>query len=106
MTTLIFARSFGCPFCQEMATQVARDILPEVQSDGNRLFLVSIGSQETGEKFAAKTKFPADCLFGDETNATYDALGLNQGLGVTYISPLARPLRSPGRLRTMQGASA
>jgi hypothetical protein len=88
VTALIFARSFGCPFCQEMATQVARDILPEVRSDGNKLFLVSIGSQDTGSKFAAKTQFPAELLFGDEENATYDALGLNQGLGVTYISPL------------------
>lgn len=73
-----------------MATQVAREIVPAAKQDRLQLLLVSIGTVETGQKFAAKTGFPEAQLFADSENATYDALGLNQGLGVTYISPLVR----------------
>jgi peroxiredoxin len=87
--------------CREMSTELARDILPELKAEGHRLFLVSIGTTEMGHKFAQKTKFPEELLFADEENATYDALGLHQGLGVTYISPLVRTRISEHNLDNM-----
>lgn len=88
MCTVVFARSFGCPFCQEMARQLSRDYLSSLKEQDCKLFLVSIGTTDTGKKFAAKTNFPEDLLFADPENAAYDALNLRKGFLVTYISPM------------------
>lgn len=69
---------------------MARETVPKLAGKGHKVFMVSIGTPETGKEFAKKTGFPAGLLFADETNATYDKLGLNQGFAVTYLSPLVR----------------
>lgn len=85
---------------REMARQLSRDYLSRLKQNDCKLFLVSIGTPETGKKFAAKTKFPEELLFADPKNAAYDALGLRKGFLVTYISPMtpiaiaARAIRS------------
>lgn len=71
-----------------MATHLARDILPGLPDHAN-VFLVAIGTAETGAAFARLTGFPAHRLLADPDNASYDALRLNQGFFVTYLTPLA-----------------
>lgn len=71
-----------------MARQLSRDYLARLNDHGSKVFLVSIGTTDTGQKFADKTHFPPHLLFADPENATYDALELRKGFLVTYISPL------------------
>lgn len=71
-----------------MARQLSRDYIPKLKQQDCKVFLVSIGTPETGKKFAAKTNFPEQLLFADPENAAYDALDLRKGFLVTYISPM------------------
>lgn len=71
-----------------MARQLSRDYLSKLKELDCKVFLVSIGTTETGKKFADKTKFPEELLFADPENAAYDALNLRKGFLVTYISPM------------------
>jgi peroxiredoxin len=73
-----------------MARQLARDTAPQLERQSCKLFLVSIGTAETGQKFSELTGFPTDKLFADPENAAYDALRLNKGILVTYLSPIVR----------------
>ena len=53
---------------------------PQCDAAGVKLFLVSIGSAETGKEFASGTEFPEDSLFADTENACYDALNFYTGV--------------------------
>jgi peroxiredoxin len=67
---------------------MARDTVPRLTQQGHQVLLVSIGTQETGKKFAKRTGFPAAYLFADYENATYEALGLTKGFATTFLSPV------------------
>jgi peroxiredoxin len=76
-------------WCRGTATHLRQRVLPQLQGQ-SQLFLVSIGTVETGIMFAEKTDFPKRQLFADPDNAAYDALQLNSGMFVTYLTPLVR----------------
>jgi hypothetical protein len=84
---VVFARSFGCPFCQATAREVARDVLPSLTEQGVRLAFVGIGTAERARDFAARTDFPLDHLYADPSNACYDALGLEASVSAAFFSP-------------------
>ncbi|CAG9460682.1 unnamed protein product [Pedinophyceae sp. YPF-701] len=84
---VVFGRTFGCPFCQELATELARDALPRIQASGGKLFFVAIGVPERGRDFAARTGFPQELLFADPENACYDRLGLYKSVQRAFFSP-------------------
>ena len=81
-------------FCQELAAQLARDVLPPLSaaSPSVRLITVGIGTAERGREFCEHVGFPAENLLCDPENAAYDALGLNKGVQSTFFTvdtPLA-----------------
>lgn len=51
-----------------------------------KVLLVSIGTLEKARGFVEKTGFPAENLFADGENATYDALQLKKGARRTFFS--------------------
>jgi len=101
-SALVVARSFGCPFCQQLARELAADALPTLDAAGVPLFLVSIGTPATGAQFAALTGFPESRLLADPGNQAYDALGLERGVGAAFLSPTT-PLAIGRRLATADG---
>eukprot|EP00208_Stichococcus_sp_RCC1054_P002231 CAMPEP_0206134914 /NCGR_PEP_ID=MMETSP1473-20131121/303_1 /ASSEMBLY_ACC=CAM_ASM_001109 /TAXON_ID=1461547 /ORGANISM="Stichococcus sp, Strain RCC1054" /LENGTH=215 /DNA_ID=CAMNT_0053526555 /DNA_START=346 /DNA_END=993 /DNA_ORIENTATION=- len=85
---LVFARSMGCNFCQQLARELKQDVLPKLQGRGIKLFLVSMGPPERGLEFAQLTGFPADQLLADPENLSYDRLQLkNSGPFWTFFDP-------------------
>jgi len=75
---------FSCYFYttrRELATELAREVLPQLQGTGTKLLLISIGTPERGKEFAAKTGFPEELLLADPESETYAA--------VSHIVPTA-----------------
>ena len=101
-TLLVVARSFGCPFCQDLAASLGSQAIPVLDSNGISLYLVSIGTPETGKEFAKLTGFPAERLLADPGTQTYDALGLERGLAAAFFSPRT-PLAIAKRASTAAG---
>lgn len=102
---VVFARSFGCPFCQATARELARDVLPRLREqeaeNAPRLVFVGIGTAERARHFAERTGLPPDALFADPDNAAYNALGLEASLAAAFLSPqtplaIARRAARPG----------
>jgi len=66
-------------FCWERALQLKRDVLPALEEGGNDipLFVVGIGSVESGRTFAEQLGFPVESLLVDvsETTEVYRAVG-------------------------------
>jgi len=62
-------------FCWELATQLKRDVLPNLE--GAKLFAVGIGSAESAATFAERTGFPSEMLFADNSaeSSAYAAIG-------------------------------
>ena len=60
---------------RELATELAREVLPQLQGTGTKLLLFSIGTPERGREFAAKTGFPEELLMADPYSETYAAVG-------------------------------
>ena len=60
---------------RELATELAREVLPQLQGTGTKLLLISIGTPERGREFAAKTGFPEELLLADPESETYAAVG-------------------------------
>lgn len=83
-----WTRSLGCPFCQALAVQLTRDVKPKLDSMDTKLYMVSIGTPERSKDFVARTGFPADRLFLDPDNVTYNALGLTCTLQETFFNPV------------------
>jgi hypothetical protein len=50
------------------------DDIPALDAAGVTLVAVGIGSVDAAREFAARTNFPLDRLYADETAATYSAL--------------------------------
>ncbi|CAL5229032.1 g12279 [Coccomyxa viridis] len=98
ISVIFWARSMGCFFCQELARELKSDVLPKLQAEGIKSFLVSIGSPERGLEFAELTSFPSENLLADPENVTYDALGLTRNTLDTYFNPRT-PLAIAERVR-------
>lgn len=64
-------------FCWERAVELKRDALPALEENGVKLFLVGIGSLESGQTFSERTGFPQDMLLVDESEETeaYKSIG-------------------------------
>jgi hypothetical protein len=88
---VVWARTFGCPFCWELAVQLKRDVLPQLEAKGTKLFLVAIGTLARSADFVEVTGFPADRLLADPEGATYAALGLTKSVRATFFDA-ATPL--------------
>jgi len=73
-------------FCQELAAQIAKDVLPSLAQGNVRTLCVGIGTLETAHKFCDHVGFPAEHLYTDPDNAVYAALGLRKGVGATLFS--------------------
>jgi hypothetical protein len=76
---LIFLRFFGCSFCREAISDIARR-RKKLESSGLRVVFVHMAAnQETAEKFFKKYKlFPVDHIADPEKNF-YRAFGLGRG---------------------------
>ena len=73
-------------FCQELAAQLARDVLPRLDEAGHKLLAVGIGTDERAREFCGHVGFPEANLYADPENTAYDALGLKKGLQTTLFS--------------------
>ncbi|GMH41023.1 hypothetical protein BSKO_08933 [Bryopsis sp. KO-2023] len=82
----VFARSMGCFFCQELARQLERDIIPELDKVGVKLFLVSMGPPERGLEFSELTGFRPERLIADPDSTLYKSVGFYTGL-ITFFNP-------------------
>jgi len=71
--------------------QLRRDVKPVLDDKGFKLLMVSIGTPERAKDFVARTGFPAEALFLDPDNVTYDALGLKRSVQDTFFN-IATPL--------------
>jgi hypothetical protein len=58
-------------FCQELAAQLARDVLPPLATaePSVKLVTVGIGTAERGREFCEHVGFPEEQLFCDPENA-------------------------------------
>ena len=74
-------------FCQELAAQIARDVVPPLSEAGVATRCVGIGTLETATKFCDHVGFPRELLFADPENAGYDALQLKKGVATTFFTP-------------------
>eukprot|EP00877_Chromochloris_zofingiensis_P002749 jgi/Chrzof1/12475/Cz06g35200.t1 len=72
--------------CWELAIQLRRDVLPVLDEQGVKLYLVSIGTWERSKQFVEVTDFPPERLLVDPDNVTYTALGLAKGVMKTFFS--------------------
>ncbi|MCJ1425721.1 hypothetical protein MMC29_003621 [Sticta canariensis] len=97
----------------ELATKLARDVLPRLEQEQHtKLLLVSIGPPERGIvlalcislyrldhlqqehklmhlwlEFSDLTSYPTDRLLADPDNVTYSALGFKKGFASTFLDP-------------------
>jgi peroxiredoxin len=88
---LSFTRSLGCPFCQELAIQLRRDVKPKLDDMGVGLWMVTIGTPEKSIDFCRKTGFPIENLLLDPDQDSYRALDLKSTVQDTFFNP-ATPL--------------
>lgn len=85
--TLICPRYAVLVSChRELAIQLRRDVLPVLDEQGVKLYLVSIGTWERSKQFVEVTDFPPERLLVDPDNVTYTALGLAKGVMKTFFS--------------------
>lgn len=70
---------------QELAKQLWRDVIPQLDPAGIKLFFVSIGPPKRGLEFCELTQFPADRMLADPENILYDAIGFCKGIMSTFF---------------------
>lgn len=73
-------------FCQELARQLRRDVIPKLDAAGIKLFFISIGPPERGLEFCELTGLPTDRMLADPGNILYDAIGFRKGVSTTLFS--------------------
>jgi len=84
--------SFGCPFCQELALTLARDVIPTLGAAGVKLVAVGIGTGTRAVELCEHLSFPTANLFADPTNEAYGYLGFMKDAAKTFFdarTPLA-----------------
>ncbi|MDX2133907.1 MAG: peroxiredoxin-like family protein [Saprospiraceae bacterium] len=76
---LVFLRHFGCSFCREAVTDIAR-VRPELEKNGLRIVLVHMAAEpEIANKFFKRFNlFPVDHI-ADPEKRFYRAFGLGRG---------------------------
>ena len=74
------------PFCWEAAIALRRDASPILAAHGVKCFAIGIGTPARALDFVAETGFPAEILYADPENVTYDRLRLHRGLGRTFFN--------------------
>ena len=74
---------------RELAASLAARALSALDAASVGLFLVSIGTPDTGARFCDLTHFPANRLLADPGTEVYDALGLERGVAAAFLSPKA-----------------
>lgn len=73
-------------FCQELAVQLRRDVLPKLEDEGVKMLCVGIGTLETARKFCDHVDFPQANLYADPENSAYTALNLVKGVQQTFFT--------------------
>lgn len=89
---VVFLRSFGCPFCQELLLKYSREV--EMLVDSNiKLIVIGIGKPSVGQELITHLQIPNgdQFVFADPENTLYDRLDLNRGVPSTFFS-IATPL--------------
>ena len=83
---VVFLRHLGCPFCREALTDLA-SYRARIESDGTRLLLVHIGSEEELLKRLAPELNDVARL-ADPTQVIYRAFGLGRGRLLDVFGPM------------------
>jgi len=107
-----FLRHYGWVFCWERALQLKRDVIPALEEKDIPLFVVGIGTLESGQTFGQQLDFPVGKLLVDTTEETlaYVAMGtrnsqrdettgkqLFEGVGSMWSKATNDGLRDRGR---------
>lgn len=95
---VVFLRSFGCPFCQELLLKYSREV--ERLSEVNiKLIVIGIGKPSVGQELITHLQIPKgdQFVFADPGNILYDRLDLNRGIPTTFFN-IATPLALGDRL--------
>jgi hypothetical protein len=89
---VVFLRSFGCPFCQELLLKYSREVEMLVESN-IKLIVIGIGKPSVGKELITHLQIPNgdQFVFADPENILYDRLDLNRGVPSTFFS-IATPL--------------
>ncbi|EFN51152.1 hypothetical protein CHLNCDRAFT_55327 [Chlorella variabilis] len=72
--------------------------MPALDAASVKLYLVTIGTPQSGVDFASQTGFPPDRLLADPENACYEVLQFRRGLRATFFDP-ATPAAIKARMR-------
>ena len=76
----VFLTQFGDFDSWELAQFLVDDV-ERMRREGAEVVAIGIGSVEAAREFAARTNFPADRLYADESASCHAALGFAPGLG-------------------------
>ena len=71
---------------QELGRQLNNDVLPKFREAGIKLFVISIGPAERGNKFSDLTGLPTELILADPDNVTYSALGFKNDAFSAFFS--------------------
>lgn len=93
---LICFRSFGWVFCQELAAQIASEVIPLFEQQETptkaKLICIGIGTHERSLEFCNHTGFPREYLYSDEDNFMYTALSLVKSTPANLFTDIRTPL--------------
>lgn len=98
---VVFLRSFGCPFCQELLLKYSRGESSKILTEFNniKLIVIGIGKPSVGKELMEHLQIPNgdQFVFADPENTLYDRLDLNRGVPSTFFN-IATPLALGDRL--------
>lgn len=72
---LVFLRHFGCTFCREMVSDLAK-LRSEIESQGPQLAFVHLGTEQKAAHFLARYQLQEVPRFSDPQARLYQAFGL------------------------------
>jgi len=104
VSIVVFLRSFGWPFCQELILQYGNIREERLLAKGIKLIMVSIGKPEVGKELCSHLglKDADTYIYADPDNSTYNDLDLNKGIEQTFFNP-ATPFAIRDRLFKKDG---
>jgi hypothetical protein len=85
-TMVVFLRHFGCTFCREALSDLAR-VRHEVEKSGVRMVLVHMGSEDQAESFFRKYRMEDLPRVSDPHQSLYRAFGLTRGTFANLFGP-------------------